>query len=63
MQSPSVYRTHYAEQVIENLVHDNTKVKLSGWVAHVRKMGGLYFFVLRDNTDKIQIVAGNHVAS
>jgi aspartyl-tRNA synthetase len=43
-------------EVSESLSSSGGVVSLAGWIAHSRRMGGLHFLVLRDYTDKIQVV-------
>ena len=50
----TVYRSHRAGEL--RLDHMGAEVKLAGWVARVRNLGGISFFDLRDATGVVQVV-------
>ena len=50
----TVYRSHAAGELRSD--QEGTYVRLAGWVARVRDLGGISFFDLRDGTGVIQVV-------
>ncbi len=47
-------RTHYCGQVTESLVGQS--VRLTGWAARIRDLGGVAFIDLRDRWGLVQVV-------
>lgn len=50
----TAYRSHHAGEL--RLDQAGTEVRLAGWVARVRDLGGISFFDLRDTTGIVQVV-------
>ena len=50
----TAYRTHLANDL--SLALAGRRVKLAGWVARVRDLGGIHFFDLRDSGGLVQVV-------
>jgi len=57
MQSELIKRSHTCGDLNKNNIGD--KVKLNGWVAKKRNLGGLYFADLRDRFGSTQVVFGD----
>ena len=50
-----MYRTHYSNQITEEL--NGRKVKVAGWVWEVKDLGGIKFLWIRDREGIVQITA------
>ena len=50
----TAFRTHRANGL--SLAISGSRVRLAGWVARVRDLGGIYFFDLRDSGGLVQVV-------
>ncbi len=48
------WKSHYTKDIKPEL--DGEEIYTSGWVDRIRKMGGIYFIVLRDMTGTTQVV-------
>lgn len=50
----TAYRTHRTSDL--SLTRTGRRVRLAGWVARVRNLGGIFFFDLRDSGGLVQVV-------
>ena len=50
----TAYRSHFADQLGPDQLGQH--VKVAGWVARVRDLGGISFFDLRDGRGMVQVV-------
>ena len=50
----NIYRSVYCGKVNEEL--EGKEIRLGGWVNSIRKLGGLTFITLRDETGIVQLI-------